>query len=693
MTVTSTTSRNDYPGTGSAGPFVYGFKIFAYSDLLVTKTDADGVVSTLTYGVDFTATGVQANVGGTITLSTALETGENLTIRRVLPLTQLINLRNQGSTFPQNLENGLDQAVMREQALDNDVRASVRLAETIDPDDFDTSLPANMEPGDAIVVNATGDGFSMGALSAAQLTPWSASHNLVLDRFTSGVGFTPGVSTTLALSANPGSEDNCTVTARVSGTVRVFEHDEYSVSGTTLTFGSVIPAGATYIEVSYMYTYQVNRAAAENVTYSALVGGATNVRDDLRYLDNRVESLMVSVKDTAYGAIGNGIANDLAAIQSAIDDVVAAGGGTVFFPEGEYKITGSLTFGNRITLMGAGRDATTITYTGAAEAITTPNSANRYYNGRILDMSIETTTGTVGLDVQNITLWFFQNLSVDGFDVGIKLSADVTGGCLYNRFIDISVSNCPIGYLLQGAGPANSNSFYGCRATTCVTHGVAIVDTANQNVFRDCQIEGCGNGCFMDGTALSVAGNVLDSCRFEGNTIGVNISDTDCVGNVVMQPYNSTNGTDIVDLGSRTQIYGGPIDGRWQFISNEPRTASKGLFRFVSTNSGGANLPMFLIEEQLTSSGTPVTFDILEGRSTAIVFRVRDVVGAVYTGYWYADGHMDMKLAYYVNGTKVVGPQGALVADASGGATVDAEARTALNALLARCRAHGLIAT
>jgi hypothetical protein len=36
--------------------------------------------------------------------------------------------------------------------------------------------------------------------------------------------------------------------------------------------------------------------------------------------------------------------------------------------------------------------------------------------------------------------------------------------------------------------------------------------------------------------------------------------------------------------------------------------------------------------------------------------------------------------------------QGAAVADASGGATVDAEARTAINALLARVRVHGLIA-
>ncbi len=47
---------------------------------------------------------------------------------------------------------------------------------------------------------------------------------------------------------------------------------------------------------------------------------------------------------------------------------------------------------------------------------------------------------------------------------------------------------------------------------------------------------------------------------------------------------------------------------------------------------------------------------------------------------------------YRVAGTKVVGAQGAAVADAAGGVVIDLEARTALNALLARLRAHGMIA-
>lgn len=46
-----------------------------------------------------------------------------------------------------------------------------------------------------------------------------------------------------------------------------------------------------------------------------------------------------------------------------------------------------------------------------------------------------------------------------------------------------------------------------------------------------------------------------------------------------------------------------------------------------------------------------------------------------------------------INSTKVLGAQQGAVADSSGGAVVDAEARTAINSLLAACRTHGLIAT
>lgn len=48
---------------------------------------------------------------------------------------------------------------------------------------------------------------------------------------------------------------------------------------------------------------------------------------------------------------------------------------------------------------------------------------------------------------------------------------------------------------------------------------------------------------------------------------------------------------------------------------------------------------------------------------------------------------------FVVDGLKVVGNRESAVADASGGSVVDTQARVAINALLARLRTHGLIAT
>nr|WP_086011139.1 DUF2793 domain-containing protein [Sphingobium chlorophenolicum] len=47
---------------------------------------------------------------------------------------------------------------------------------------------------------------------------------------------------------------------------------------------------------------------------------------------------------------------------------------------------------------------------------------------------------------------------------------------------------------------------------------------------------------------------------------------------------------------------------------------------------------------------------------------------------------------FHVGGERVVGARAAAIANPSGGATVDAEARSALAAILAALRAHGLIA-
>lgn len=323
MTIASTVDRVNYVGTGITGPFAYTFRIRALTDLVVTQRDLNGIESTLSPVYDYTASGVGDRIGGAVTLTLPLQTGWVMTLRRALPLTQPTELRNQGPYFAETVEDTFDAACIRDQTLSNTIAGSPHLPETIDPAVFNTVLPTTLIPGNAIVVNATGNGFSMGALSAATLSAWSAAQNQKLDVFTSaGGGFVPGTTTTLTLANPPGGVQNISVLRRTSGTDIAMLTDEFSVSGTTLTFAVAIPTGTTRVEVRYFYTYQINTADAGNVTYTPASGPGTDVQTRLRLLDSATAGLSgrfdyLYAKD--FGVVGDGVTDDTTAMQNLLN--------------------------------------------------------------------------------------------------------------------------------------------------------------------------------------------------------------------------------------------------------------------------------------------------------------------------------------------------------------------------------------
>jgi hypothetical protein len=77
---------------------------------------------------------------------------------------------------------------------------------------------------------------------------------------------------------------------------------------------------------------------------------------------------MIDVSQPPYGARGDGITNDVPAIQAAIDDAATAGGGIVYLPRGTYQLDSIhrqigvryyiLNMHSGVSLVGAGRDLT-----------------------------------------------------------------------------------------------------------------------------------------------------------------------------------------------------------------------------------------------------------------------------------------------------------------------------------------------
>jgi hypothetical protein len=97
---------------------------------------------------------------------------------------------------------------------------------------------------------------------------------------------------------------------------------------------------------------------------------------------------------------------------------------------------------------------------------------------------------------------------------------------------------------------------------------------------------------------------------------------------------------------------------------------------------------------KITINGTSSTIDSgVIGTCTALPLNF-SINGVIYLSLG-IDGNLWLTTGQVLKiGTnQVVGPRGAAVADASGGSVIDVEGRAAINALLSRLRAHGLITT
>jgi len=77
---------------------------------------------------------------------------------------------------------------------------------------------------------------------------------------------------------------------------------------------------------------------------------------------------LATVSVRAFGATGDGVTDDLAAFQTAISTVTAAGGGTIAVPKGTYLVSETLTLPAFTTLVGDGPDVTVIQATHSSGA-------------------------------------------------------------------------------------------------------------------------------------------------------------------------------------------------------------------------------------------------------------------------------------------------------------------------------------
>jgi len=257
----------------------------------------------------------------------------------------------------------------------------------------------------------------------------------------------------------------------------------YSISGTTLTFSEAPPLNAD-IEIVVARSLDVAGTDAANVGYNQGGTGAVNTTVEAKLQET------VSVKD--FGAVGDGVTDDTAAIQAALDyayqnissDTYNPGSGPtrsvgqlpVYIPAGSYLISSPLSVYGGTQLIGAGMSATVIKSTTTMAALISLvgvafASSTDVQQTEIRDLSLNggytVDFGLTNAITENyIALSSFKNLAIYRTkEVGLFIT-----GCASSFFENIQVLNSNIGIIFgrnSSGNGFNLNTVIRCDAQSC----------------------------------------------------------------------------------------------------------------------------------------------------------------------------------------------------------------------------------
>lgn len=210
---------------------------------------------------------------------------------------------------------------------------------------------------------------------------------------------------------------------------------------------------------------------------------------------------MVSVKD--FGAVGDGLADDTAAIQNAL-----AVHNAVFVPEGEYLVSSTIRLNARQSLAGAGQRSVLKGNSNSFNIIEIVEDHVGVSNLRI-------EQGDIGIKLFGLTRPVVQcaitDVTIVQPNIGVQLDGynDLSKPCYWNNFTRVLVEQpATHGFHLtrSGAGDTpNANKFHNCRAYSLGADitgaGFYIEQGRFNNSLIDCEanVKGTAQGCFIIG--------------------------------------------------------------------------------------------------------------------------------------------------------------------------------------------------
>lgn len=277
-----------------------------------------------------------------------------------------------------------------------------------------------------------------------------------------------------------------------------------------------------------------------------------------------IENDIANILD--YGATGDGVTDDTAAIQSAVNDVSL--GTVIFFPEGTYRVTSQISVNTRsITFKGEDRLRSIIKFDdGAYTGIKTSTTGAQTGSGfTIIDMFLRGTTNaspTVQLcDFTNNSPYIVIQRSNFGFaNVCIRL-----GETYVVKILDNQINNCNTAILAVADGSQADCIIRGNTFGTCPDNTDVLIDLQFSGVIVDgnyFETQTRKKPCvvFKTGSQRATLSNNLYqienglACKVE-TSVGAVIS-----GNFVHETFDETNEQVIrIDGGANATVIGNNI--------------------------------------------------------------------------------------------------------------------------------------
>ncbi len=345
----------------------------------------------------------------------------------------------------------------------------------------------------------------------------------------------------------------------------------------------------------------------------------------------------------SYGAVGNGVANDTTAINAAIT-AISTSGGCLFFPQGTYNISATLTIAQPMCVLGSSQSGSTVFLNASSNAsVFTVTSSNVFFSDLTIDGNGANQTG--------------------GFWKGIDFATGLTKETVQNVTVKNAASDC-IYMISDSTVLVQANTLIGCGVNSGGTRGHGFdYETTNStnpsnvtviNNFVD--LSGISShtgalvGIFVDSFGTN---GTLTNVSIEGNTVAVPLAgfETDCIvvaGVATFQPNNvnitgnaiqTTTGSGTGNLIEISQTTNAQVSGNVGFNGNVGILANNSSTGVLYGNSllgqGNANSPTGIVNtSNLTIGFNRVSGFVSTTNVTATCCLIQDVTASTVNLSW-----------------------------------------------------------